>query len=209
MKIRLTPGQLRAVARPVITVLARTWRFELPAHSDLADAVRAGKAAVVIACWHEELLPLLWHGRGFGMGIVVSGSRDGEYAAQLAEGFGYKPLRGSSSRRGARVLLEAVRELQAGTSVTFTPDGPRGPRRVFKPGAALAAQHAGVPLVPVRATPVPAWRLRSWDRFAIPKPGALVRVAYGEPIQVGPGSEGVSEAAAEAQQALNLLGAAA
>ena len=83
------------------------------------------------------------------------------------------------------MLLEAVRELQAGTSVTFTPDGPRGPRRVFKPGAALAAQHAGVPLVPVRATPLQAWRLRSWDRFAIPKPGALVRVAYGDPIRGG------------------------
>ena len=209
MKIRLSPGAVRAVARPVITILARTWRFELPAQSDLADAVRAGRAAVVVACWHEELLPLLWHGRGVRMGVVVSGSRDGEYAAQLAEGFGYKPLRGSSSRRGARVLLEAVRELQAGTSVTFTPDGPRGPRRVFKPGAALAAQHAGVPLVPVRATPAQAWRLRSWDHFAIPKPGALVRVAYGDPIRVGPGSEGVSEAAAVAERALNLLGAAA
>jgi len=209
MKIRLSPAQVRVIARPVITVLARTWRFEVPPASELEDSVRSGRATVVLACWHEELLPLLWHGRGFGMGVVVSGSRDGEYAAQVAEGFGYRPLRGSSSRRGARVLLEAVRELQAGTSVTFTPDGPRGPRRVFKPGAALAAQHAGVPLVPIRATPVRAWRLRSWDQFAIPKPGAVVRVAYGDPILVGPGSEGISEAAAVAERALNLLGAAA
>jgi hypothetical protein len=209
MKLRLSPGQLRVVAHPIIALLARTWRFELPPRSGLADAVWAGKAVVVLACWHEELLPLLWHGRGIGMGVIVSGSRDGEYAARLAEGFGYKALRGSSSRRGARALLEAVRELQAGTSVAFTPDGPRGPRRVFKPGAALAAQRAGVPLVPIRATPVQAWRLRSWDRFAIPKPGALVRIAYGDPIQVGPGSQGVSEAAAVAERALNLLGAAA
>lgn len=209
MKIRLSPGQVRVVARPVISLLASTWRWELPPPNELAEAVRSGKAAVVLACWHEELLPLLWHGRGFGMGVVVSGSRDGEYAAQVAEGFGYRAFRGSSSRRGARVLLEAVRELQAGTSITFTPDGPRGPRRIFKPGAALAAQRAGVPLVPIRATPARAWRLRSWDRFAIPKPGALVRVFYGDPIQVGPGSEGISEAAAVAERALNLLGAAA
>jgi len=152
MKIRLSPRQVRIIARPVISLLARTWRYELPPRNPLEDDVRSGRATVVIACWHEELLPLLWHGRGFGMGVVVSGSRDGEYAAQVAEGFGYRALRGSSSRRGAKVLLEAVRELQAGTSITFTPDGPRGPRRVFKPGAALAAQRAGVPLVPVRAT---------------------------------------------------------
>jgi lysophospholipid acyltransferase (LPLAT)-like uncharacterized protein len=209
MKARVTPGQLRVIARPLISALARTWRFEYPPQNPLETEVRAGRAAVVLACWHEELLPLLWHGRGFGMGVVVSSSRDGEYAAQVAEGFGYKPLRGSSSRKAARVLLEAVRELQAGTSVTFTPDGPRGPRRVFKPGAALAAQHAGVPLIPIRATPTRAWRLRSWDQFAIPKPGSRVRIAYGDPITVGPGSEGVSEAARVAEQALNLLGAAA
>ena len=171
--------------------------------------MRGGRAAVVLACWHEELLPLLWHGRGIGMGVVVSGSRDGEYAAQVAEGFGYRALRGSSSRRGARVLLEAVRELQAGTSVTFTPDGPRGPRRVFKPGAALAAQRAGVPLVPIRPPPCRPGACAPGTSFAIPKPWARVRVAYGDPIQVGPGSEGVSEAAAEAERALNLLGAAA
>lgn len=209
MKIRLSPGQVRIIARPVISLLARTWRFELPLHSELEVAVRARRSTVVLACWHEELLPLLWHGRGIGMGVVVSGSRDGEYAAQVAEAFGYRVLRGSSSRRGAKVLLEAVRELQGGTSITFTPDGPRGPRRVFKPGAALAAQRAGVPIIPVRATPVQAWRLRSWDQFAIPKPGARVLVAYGDPIQVAPGSEGVSEAAAVAERALNLLGAAA
>ncbi len=209
MKIRLSPRQVRIIARPVISMLACTWRFELPPPNPLEVAVRSGRAAVVLTCWHEELLPLLWHGRGVGMGVVVSGSRDGEYAAQVAEGFGYRAFRGSSSRRGAQVLLEVVRALQAGTSVTFTPDGPRGPRRVFKPGAALAAQRAGVPLVPIRATPVRAWRLRSWDRFAIPKPGAVVRIAYGDPIQVGPGSEGVSEAAAVAERALNLLGAAA
>jgi lysophospholipid acyltransferase (LPLAT)-like uncharacterized protein len=208
MRIRVTPRQLRVIARPLISALARTWRFESP-DNPLEAEVRAGRAAVVLACWHEELLPLLWFGRHVGMGVVVSSSRDGEYAAQVAEGFGYKPLRGSSSRKAARVLLEAVRELKSGTSVTFTPDGPRGPRRVFKPGAALAAQHAGVPLIPIRATPARAWRLRSWDQFAIPKPGSRVRIAYGDPITVGPGSEGVSEAAKVAERALNLLGAAA
>jgi hypothetical protein len=209
MNLRLSPRQLRIIARPLISALARTWRFELPPPNPLETAVRSGRAAVVLACWHEELLPLLWHGRGIGMGVVVSGSRDGEYAAQVAEGFGYRALRGSSSRRGAAVLLEAVRELRGGSSVAFTPDGPRGPRRVFKPGAALAAQQAGVPLVPIRATPAKAWRLRSWDQFAIPKPGSRVRIAYGDPIEVGPGSDGVSAAAALAERALNLLGAAA
>ena len=209
MKLRLTPSQLRRIGHPVVSLLARTWRCEAPVNHALADDVRAGRRAIVIACWHEELLPLLWHGRGIGMGVVVSGSRDGEYAAQLAESFGYRPLRGSSSRGGARVLREAVQALQSGVSVTFTPDGPRGPRQVFKPGAALAAQQASVPLLTIRATSANAWRLRSWDRFTIPRPWSRVRFSYGEPIEVGPGDSGVSEAAREAQRALNQMGAAA
>jgi hypothetical protein len=38
------------------------------APNPLEADVRSGAAAVVLACWHEELLPLLWHGRGFGLG---------------------------------------------------------------------------------------------------------------------------------------------
>jgi lysophospholipid acyltransferase (LPLAT)-like uncharacterized protein len=33
--------------------------------------------------------------------------------------------------------------------------------------------------VPIRAQASRAWRLRSWDRFLIPKPFARVRVSFG------------------------------
>jgi hypothetical protein len=50
---------------------------------------------------------------------------------------------------------------------------------VFAPGAAIAAQRSGVPIIPVRASATRAWRLKSWDRFLIPKPFARVDVHYG------------------------------
>ena len=68
-----------------------------------------------------------------------------------APSLGYRPVRGSSTRGGARALLGAVRELQAGHSVAFTPDGPRGPRRELKPGVVAAAQRGGAVIVPVHA----------------------------------------------------------
>ncbi len=209
MKLRLSPRGLRLIAKPVISSVACTWRMDLPEQNDLEIEVRAGRANVVLACWHEDLLPLLWLGRGMGLAVVVSKSRDGEYAAQVAESFGFQPIRGSSSRRAVEVLMSALRVLESGTTVAFTPDGPRGPRNVFKPGAALAAQRAGVPLVPIRAASSRSWRLRSWDQFMIPKPFAQVRVRYGDPIHVGAGDNAIPEAVAAAQQALNLLGAAA
>ena len=43
-------------------------------------------------------------------------------------------------------------------------------------------------MIPTVASASRAWRLRSWDRFLIPKPFARVNVAYGDPIRVSAGS---------------------
>ena len=148
--------------------------------------------------WHEVLLPLLWHHRDQGVAIVVSENRDGQYLADFARALGYRTVRGSSSRGAARALLGAVRELKEGHSVAFTPDGPRGPRRELKPGVVAAAQRGGGIIVPVHARADRAWRLDSWDRFLMPKPGARVTVTYGRPFEVEPGDEGLASGLAEA-----------
>ena len=152
----------------------------------------------VFLLWHEVLLPLLWHHRRQGIVIIVSENRDGQYLADFARVLGYGAVRGSSSKGAARALLGAVRELQAGRSVAFTPDGPRGPRRELKPGVVAAAQRGGAVIVPIHARADRAWRLDSWDRFLIPKPGARVTVSYGRPFEVDPGDEGLAAGLAEA-----------
>ena len=108
----------------------------------MARAVQARRPHVFLL-WHEALLPLLWHHRNQAIMIVVSEAREGQYLADFAASLGYRPVRGSSTRGAARALLGAVRELQAGHSVAFTPDGPRGPRRELKPGVVAAAQRGG------------------------------------------------------------------
>ncbi len=134
--------------------------------------------------WHEALLPLMWLHRDEQVAIVVSEARDGQYLADFAEAAGYGLIRGSSTRGGARALLAAVRALEAGGTVAMTPDGPRGPRREMKPGILAAAARSGAQLIPVHAEADRSWRLRSWDRFMIPKPFARVRVVYGQPFTI-------------------------
>ena len=43
----------------------------------------------------------------------------------------------------------------------------------------IAAQRTGVPIIPIRVRASRAWRLKSWDRFLIPKPFARVDIHYG------------------------------
>ena len=169
-------------------LLARTWRIEHGARGALAADVPGPAGPTCSCCWHEALLPLLWHHRGQGVAIVVSEARDGQYLADFAPSLGYRPVRGSSTagrgagaaRGGAGAPGEACRR-------GITPDGPRGPRREIKPGG-LAAAARGARVI-CRCTPRPdrAWRLDSWDRFLVPKPFARVRMVYGQPFEVARG----------------------
>jgi lysophospholipid acyltransferase (LPLAT)-like uncharacterized protein len=162
----------------LIRLLAMTWRMR-PVNDEQVRAARASGQRVIFTLWHGELLPLLWHHREQGIAVVISEHRDGEIIAQIAERLGYTTVRGSSSRGGGRALIGLIRALEAGRDGAVTPDGPRGPAHVFAPGAAIASQRTGVPLLPIRANAARAWRLKSWDRFLVPKPFATVRVTYG------------------------------
>ncbi len=165
--------------------------------------LRQARRPHVFLLWHEALLPLLWQHRNQGVAIVVSEARDGQYLSDLAASLGYRTVRGSSTRGGARALLGAVRELRAAGAVAFTPDGPRGPRRELKPGVVAAAQRGGGVIVPIHAEADRAWRLHSWDRFMIPKPLARVWITYGRPFEVAEGEAGLAEGLARAAEGLD------
>jgi lysophospholipid acyltransferase (LPLAT)-like uncharacterized protein len=178
-------------------LLASSWRIRTE-HEERWRALYDARRPHVFLLWHEVLLPLLWHHRRQDIAIVVSENRDGQYLADFALALGYRAVRGSSSRGAARALLGAVRELRAGHSVAFTPDGPRGPRRELKPGVVVAAQRGAGVIVPIHARADRGWRLDSWDRFLIPKPAARITVMYGRPFEVPPGDGGLDQGLMEA-----------
>jgi hypothetical protein len=197
VKLKVPPAAARAVAAPAIRLLASSWRIRTE-HEERWRPLYEARRPHVFLLWHEVLLPLLWHHRRQDIAIVVSENRDGQYLADFALALGYRAVRGSSSRGAARALLGAVRELQSGRAVAFTPDGPRGPRRELKPGVVAAAQRGGGVIVPIHARADRAWRLDSWDRFLIPKPAARITVTYGRPFEVEPGDGALAKGLTEA-----------
>jgi lysophospholipid acyltransferase (LPLAT)-like uncharacterized protein len=192
----------RAVTVPGVRALASSWRITL-AYEERWRVLHDAKRPHVFLLWHEALLPLLWQHRNQGIAIVVSEARDGQYLSDVATSLGYRTVRGSSTRGGARALLGAVRELRAAGAVAFTPDGPRGPRRELKPGVVAAAQRGGGVIVPIHAEADRSWRLHSWDRFMIPKPLARVRITYGRPFEVAKGEVGLAQGLARAAEGLD------
>lgn len=166
----------------VLYALGATWRVKVHGRQALLD--RTPEAArVVLTLWHGQMLPILWAHRQ-PTGVMISEHKDGEIIARIVETFGFFGVRGSSSRGGTRALLEAVQVLKRGADMAITPDGPRGPRHSFAPGALVLAHRAGASVVSLVAHVDRKWQLRSWDGFEIPKPFARVTIEYGEPVRL-------------------------
>ncbi len=168
--------------------LLRSWlstvrfRTRIPAPEvDPADALHRGRYIYVF--WHESILGILGVRRPTNMTALISQHRDGEYISQIAMRIGLHVVRGSTTRGGYEALMELAESART-NHILVTPDGPRGPRRQLQQGAVLLASRTGLPIVPVGFGFVNAWRARSWDRFAVPKPWSLVTAVAGYPISV-------------------------
>ena len=171
------------LGRGVLRALGTTWRITV-VNSQPWRQLREMNRGFIFSLWHGQLLPLLWQHRNEGVLVLISEHRDGEIVARAASSLGFGLIRGSSTRGADRALISMGRELQAGKEVAITPDGPKGPSQRFAPGALIAAQRSDSFIVPVGVGVDRAWRLKSWDRFMIPKPFARVTIAYGEPAKV-------------------------
>lgn len=204
MRLRPSPPAMARLLGPIVRALCWSWRVDVRG-AEHWERSRRGDRPIVYLMWHDALLPLLWHHRGLGVAIVVSEARDGQYLADFATRLGYRTVRGSSRRGGVRALVGAVRILEDGGTVAFTPDGPTGPRRELKPGFLKAAQTTGALVVPVHADARFARRLDSWDRFLLPLPGARVRVVFGAPFEVAGGRAGLADGHRLASEALAAL----
>ena len=170
---------------------ARTLRLRVEDPHDVVALVR--NQPVIFAIWHNRLLmlprvfdPCFPTRQSFGL---ISASRDGDLVSILIERSGYGTIRGSSSRKGVSALRQLVDTLAAGSNVLFTPDGPRGPVYEASQGVVFLAQKTGAPVVPIHMEYSSCWRLKSWDRFILPRPFARLRAIFGAPIQIEPTAE--------------------
>lgn len=189
-----------------LDALMRTTRTRTRGDEHFQRFWREGRP-VVFTLWHGRLLPATYHHRGQGVVTLVSQHRDGEYITRVVRRWGYTAVRGSSTRGGLEALRDLIRHVKAGRSLAITPDGPRGPFEVMKPGPLLIAQRTGAPVIPVATSADRRWFFGSWDRFLVPKPFARLQIEYGEPVFVPRGAteEALAEIALDVQARIGEL----
>ena len=158
-------------------------RFEVQGSEHFDAIERAGKIPIY-TFWHDRIFLGTYFFRDRGIIVMSSKSLDAEYIARFIKRFGYGTIRGSSSRGGARALIEMIKTMRLGHPMAFSIDGPRGPRYEVKPGPLILAKKTGNPIMPFVVEPRRFWTLKSWDRMHIPWPFTRVAVIIGEPIYV-------------------------
>lgn len=130
---------------------------------------------VVFGLWHQDLPACMAAFRNQGITVMISSSKDGDWAAHVAERLGYRVVRGSGSR-GQQSLRHLAKALDSGECVGMALDGPKGPALQEKPGARWLVETSGRKLVYLKIEANPMLRVKSWDRTIIPLPFASIRV---------------------------------
>ncbi len=187
----LSPGErvrvavLLGLSRGAMSLLGATLRLTEENRGSVERLWAAG-SPVIYAAWHGRMLMFpYFYGRLRPVHVLASRSRDGELVSRFARAFGFRVVRGSSSRGGSTALRAHARLLrEERAEVGVVPDGPRGPRFIAQPGTVLLAKLGQAPIVPLGLGASRATVLGSWDALLIPHPFARVAVVFGDPLVV-------------------------
>lgn len=171
------------------------------------EAAMAADGPALFACWHFAYPAVVYYFRDRGGMLMVSRSRDGEWAARVVKLLGYEVFRGSPGKGGASALRRIIMELKNGPGCGLIADGSQGPALKAQKGILLLARYSGAPLVPFSMAADPCWRFRSWDRTLLAKPFSHVVFAFGPPIHVARDTSGeeMEQKRVELENSLNAL----
>jgi len=168
----------------------------------LDEATSASSDGAIYIAWHgDALIPahiLSWRK----LTALTSFSKDGDVQTRILQKLGYDIVRGSTGRGGAKAAIELVHRLKKGICISFTPDGPRGPRRIIQNGVVYFAQKSQKPICPIVMRYTRCWNLSTWDRYAIPKPFSKVECEFLSPVYVS-ATDNLDVVAAELTEKMN------
>jgi len=177
--MNLENPQLIAAGGLLASAGVRAWMstldYRIAYYDPSVDPVhRQGLSPKIFIFWHEYILSPLYARGHCRMAMLLSRHRDAEWLSGIARYFGFDSVRGSTYKGGVAALREMAEKSKT-HHLVITPDGPRGPRRKLAQGPVFLASSLGLPLVLIGMGYDRPWRMRTWDRFAIPRPGSRSR----------------------------------
>ncbi len=170
-------------AAAMIRSLHATCSFSAIGVRHLEEALHSDPPCV-FTTWHFAFPAVIHFFQRLDGVLMVSRSKDGEWASRIVQALGYRTVRGSSHRGGSQALRAMLRFARRGHRVGFIADGSQGPRCVAQLGILWMARALNRPLLPLTMAAHPCWRLPTWDRTVIAKPFGHVVMAFGDLLHI-------------------------
>ena len=167
----------------LLKFLYRTSTWNIEGKHRIKSILAEGKS-VIVATWHSHMLPTFMDLAGNHYYGLAGMHKDADLISKIGNRMGWKLLRGSSSDQGKEVYKEMVNILaDNGNVVVLTPDGPKGPAKIPKPGIIRAAQKTNAVILPAMGQSKRRWGFTNWDTFYVGKPFSRIEFIYGEPLE--------------------------
>ena len=164
--------------------LTGRWGYEGLDHR--AAALAHGR--VIYALWHQDgsyFCAAMAHENPQRLSLLVQGGRKLGIFLGFAdlEGFRAHATSATGVKEESMAAMEEVqRDIRAGCWSAITPDGPKGPSRVCKPGIVGIVRAVHGVVLPMSLSCSRFVQTRGWDGARVPLPFARFEVQFGPPI---------------------------
>jgi lysophospholipid acyltransferase (LPLAT)-like uncharacterized protein len=194
----------------LIKLLAMTYRFEIHGFENAKKVFQNPPSITIL--WHDKIILTPYIFNRFLSKLpffsIVSKSKDADLLASAIDSFPLGTLIRVPHNKRHIALKQIIEELDKKNNMIITPDGPRGPKHVIKPGSIYIARKSKAFLLPFSWSSSRSWKLKTWDRMELPKPFSKVVCIFGEPFTVKESKEGknkLEEAMLKVTEKSNLL----
>lgn len=184
-KNQCVPYIIAYSAKVGVRLLLRTCRFEVQGLENFTST--AAQHPCILMLWHNRLVLVAEILNKFAPQFVytafISNSRDGKPLSLLAMSYKIGRVLRVPHNKRSQALKQMIHKLKNHREVILiTPDGPRGPSYVVKPGVIIAAREASAKVVPFSWETDKSWQLNTWDKMLIPKPFSTIKIIFGESL---------------------------
>ena len=184
MKLAIKSFIIPLFGRWIFQILFFLNKVSVKDEKNLLNIIKSGDP-VMLCVWHGRLLFPSWYIRQHTtLHIISSRHADSELLAHILRNWGYTLIRGSTNKKGIRVIREMTEIFKGGGIIAITNDGPKGPPRIAKSGSIGLAIKNNVKIITVTGSATKCWQMKSWDRFMLPKPFGKIQIIVSNPMDI-------------------------
>ena len=167
----------------LLSLFCASCNWKIIGKENLDNAIKKNKP-VLLTLWHGRFLFVSyfitkWKYSSY---AIAGHHRDANRIALILSNWGFKLIRGSSSKGGKDVIKKMIKHFNNNATICITSDGPRGPIHIAKSGSIKVSMESNATILPVTGIASKYWKINSWDKFILPKPFSTIYLKIGNEI---------------------------